>query len=142
MLHRPVHAFLDVLERINPVKPRIEGAVYKDPIGPPRVTGSEARGNPRKSPYPVHHNPVEAPGILVQPVPEPRRKCIASNIGLAQGMNRTRNPLKVRRTGLIETHHLDPGADLEIGSDQLPHRFWRTAGSWRKTRDDMKDMQG
>jgi hypothetical protein len=63
VLERPINQFLDVFERILPVKPRIEAAVNKYPVGFVCPARGQVNGDSRKGPDSVHYDPVEARGI-------------------------------------------------------------------------------
>src|SRR5258708_35984876 len=72
MLYWPIDPFLEMLERVLPIEPRVQRTMDKDPIRRVRLAGSMTRRQARKRPNPIHNNTVESMCIFMQPPPEPR----------------------------------------------------------------------
>ncbi len=140
ILERPVEQLLEVLEGIFLVEPRIESAVREDGIRLAGMAGGRTDRDVGENPDAIHHDAIEAGGVLVQPAPQTRRETEAAEPALAEGVNRKGESGEERGVGRILTSdfHFDPYR--KRGSGQLAHRLgWATIG-WRETSNDVENL--
>jgi hypothetical protein len=140
VLERPVEKLLEVFERIFSVEPRIESAVGEDGIGLSGTKRGRTDGDVGKDPEAIHHDAIEAGGVLVQPAPQTRGETEAAEPALTQGMNGKCECGEERGVGRILTSDFDLDTYRKIGSRQLTHRFGRTTIGGRETSNDVENF--
>lgn len=142
ILERPVEQLLQVFEWVFFVEPGIEGAVGEDGIG---LSGTTRGGTDRdvgEDPDAIHHDAIEAGGILAEPTPQAWRKTKAAEPALAESVNRKWECGEERSVGWILRKDLNLDTYRKIGFRQLTHGFgWATIG-WRETSNDVKNSHG
>jgi len=112
----------------------------EDGVGYAGAASGGAHGDVGKDPHSVHHNTVEAMGVLVEPSPETRRKAEAAKPALAESMNRNRDASKVGGGRRVLTKELGLDAYPKIGACELSDCFGRATIERVQASDYVEDF--
>ena len=138
---RPVEPFLEMLQRIRPLKPRIEHPVRVNAIRGVRAAQCPPHPEGVVLPKPIHHDEIVVIPMLAQPGYETTRVTILAP-RRPKSVTRQRTRLHPWIGGMIERDNFHRVPRPDIDRRKLQHAFNRAAAGRIQRADRMQNAQG